>query len=153
MNKTIFILIFHFAIYASFSQPLSRFFLNPTGTYILKGEKHKNEIKGSFAEIRVKLIGDSLLAITMYCNKGYPEYTSGSLTDTMTYADNRAVHLSKSDPSCQIIFSFDTGGLSIKQVYTDPASTCGFGKGVLPLGFIEKYSSNTPVIQSISRVD
>ena len=152
MNKTILILILNFAIYASFSQPSPSFFLNPTGTYILKGEKHKSEIKGNFAEVRVKLIGDSLLAIAMYCNKGYPEYTSGSFTDTMTYADNRAVHSSKYDPSCQIIFSFDTDGLNIKQVYTDPASTCDLGKGVLPLGFIEKYSSDTPIIQSLSRL-
>lgn len=152
MKKAILILFFYCAFHSSFGQPPSRSSLNPTGTYILKGEKHRSEIKGNFAEIRVKLINDSQVAIAMYCNKGYPGYASGSFTDTLAYADNRAVLFSRLDPSCQIIFSFDLGGLDIKQIYTDPSSTCGFGKGVFPLGFIEKYSSDTPVIQSLSRL-
>ncbi|MBC7830092.1 MAG: hypothetical protein H7122_20270 [Chitinophagaceae bacterium] len=152
MTKTAFFLFFYCAIYSSFSQSAPGLFLNPTGTYILKGEKHRSEIKGNFAEIRVKLINDSQVAIAMYCNKGYPEYLAGSFTDTLSYADNRAVYASKPDPSCQIIFSFENNGLNIKQVYTDPASTCGFGKGVFPLGFIEKYSSDMPIIQSLSRL-
>ena len=151
MNKSILFLLFYCSFHSSFTQPSPRVFINPTGTYILKGEKNKGEIVGNFAEIRFKLLSDSLLAVTMYCNKGYPEYTSGSLTDTITYSDNRAVLYVKSEPSCQIHFSFSTDGLSIKQIYSDPASTCGFGKGVVPLGFIEKHSSETPVIQSISR--
>ena len=152
MKKTILILFSYCAFQSSFCQPLSRSSLNPTGTYILKGEKHRGEIKGNFAEIRVKLINDAQVAIAMYCNKGYPEYTAGSFTDTLGYADNRAVLFSRLDPSCQIVFSFDADGLNIKQIYTDPSSTCGFGKGVFPLGFIEKYSSDTPVIQSLSRL-
>jgi hypothetical protein len=125
--------------------------IDPTGTYILKGEKYKGEIKGNHGEVRIKLLNDSMVAITMYSNKGYPDYTSASFTDTMEYADNRAIHFSKTDPSCQLVFAFDINGLDIKQMYTDPASTCGFEKGTIPLGYIEKYSSAVPVIQPLSR--
>jgi hypothetical protein len=151
MNKTILFLLFYCSFHSSFTQPSLRAFINPTGTYILKGEKNKGEIVGNFAEIRFKLISDSLLAFTMYCNKGYPEYTSGSITDTIAYTDNTATVYVKSEPSCQIHFSFVTEGVTIKQLYSDPASTCGFGKGVIPLGFIEKHSSETPIIQSLAR--
>jgi hypothetical protein len=147
-----FLIFFCCTAYLSSGQPSPKSnFIDPTGTYILKGEKQKGEIVGNFGEIRVKLIEDSLLAFTMYWNKGYPEYTPGSLTDTVAYTDNKAVHSSKSDPSCQIQFAFDISGLHIKMIYTDPVSNCGFEKGVLPLGFIEKASSSVPVIQPINR--
>jgi hypothetical protein len=71
--------------------------------------------------------------------------------DTVSYSDNKATYSSKFDSSCQIQFSFESDGLSIKTIYTDPYSTCGFEKGVLPLGFIEKSSSSIPVIQHIKR--
>lgn len=152
MIKTNLFLLLYCACHFCFGQRLpGPPFIDPTGTYILKGEKQKGEIIGNFAEIRIKLLEDSLLAFTMYCNKGYPEYKSGSLTDTVGYVDNKAVYSSTSDTSCQIQFTFDLHGLNIKTVYTDPASTCGFGKGVLPLGFIEKSSSSVPIIQRLSR--
>jgi hypothetical protein len=69
----------------------------------------------------------------------------------MEYANNQAIHFSKTDHSCQLVFSFDMDGLDIKQIYTDPASTCGFEKGTIPLGFIAKYSSDVPIIQRLSR--
>jgi hypothetical protein len=126
--------------------------LNPTGTYILKGENQKGEIKGNFAEIRVKMLDNSRLALSFYSNKGYPEYSSGSFTDTLVFLDNKAIHYSRLDTTCQIVFDFLDDGLSLKQIYSDPTSTCGFEKGVLPLGFINKYSSNTPLIQFITRL-
>lgn len=145
------IIFFCSALNTSFSQPSSHFFINPTGTYILKGEKHKGEIKGNFAEVRVKLLGDSLLALSLYSNNGYPQYASGSFIDTLKYINNRAIYSSKSGEFCQIVFSFVLNGLNINQVYGDPSSTCGFGKGVIPLGLIEKHSSFQPIIQSLSR--
>ena len=150
MNKPFFLVLF-FVSHLSFSQSSRYLLINPTGTYLLKGEKHKGEIFGNFAEVRVKLIDDSLLAIAMYCNTGYPGYNSASFTDTVSYAENRAFYTSKYDTSCQLVFAFEPGGLSIKQIYTDPASTCGFGKGVMPLGFVAKYSSEIPIIQPIAR--
>lgn len=152
MNQSIFFLVFCCATCISFGQPSPRHqFIDPTGTYTLKGERQKREITGNFAEIRVKLIEDSMLAFTMYCNNGYPEYTSGTLIDTVGYFDNQAWYSSPTDKSCQIQFSFHTNGIHIKRVYTDPASTCGFKSGVLPLGFIEKSSSAIPIIQPIKR--
>ena len=152
MIKAILIIAFCTSLFTSFSQPLRRAPSDPTGTYILKGENHKGEIKGNFAEIRVKMLGDSLLALSFYSNKGYPEYTSGSFTDTLSYLDNKAIHYLKLDPSCQIVFTFEMEGLNIRQSYTDPSSTCGFEKGVMPLGFVQKYSSDTPIIQLIARL-
>ena len=152
MNKASLFIIFCTLLLSSFSQPWRQLPLNPTGTYILKGENHRGEIKGNFAEIRIKLLSDSLIALSLYSNKGYPEYTSGSFTDTLKYLDNKAIHHSKLDNDCSIAFDFVIDGLRIKQIYSDPTSTCGFGKGVLPLGFIGKYSSDTPVIQYITRL-
>lgn len=151
MKESILLLLFAVGVYFSNGQPIRNVFIDPTGTYVLKGEKYKGEIKGHHGEVRIKLLGDSLVAITMYSNNGYPDYASASFTDTMEYANNRAVHISKSDPSCQLVFAFDINGLEIKQIYTDPTSTCGFVKGTIPLGYIAKYSSAIPVIQPIFR--
>lgn len=151
MNKTL-LLLFVCSAHVAFSQPLRNLVINPTGTYVLKGEKHKGQIKGNFAEVRVKQIDEDLLAITMYSNTGYPDYLSGAFTDTIPYADNRGVYTSKYDTACRLVFAFEIDGLSIKQIYTDPTSTCGFGKGVIPLGFIARYSSDVPIIQSLERV-
>lgn len=136
-----------------FAQPARQeSFVNPTGTYILKGQRQGGEIVGNFAEIRIKLVSDSSVAVAMYCNKGYPEYTSATLTDTITYIGNMAVY-TRSNEFCRIQFDFDPHRLHIKRIYTDPSSTCGFGKGVLPLGFIKKHSSSIPLMQPISRPD
>lgn len=151
MNQSFLFLLFYCVTNLGYGQPSRNVFIDPTGTYVLKGEKYKGEIRGHHGEVRIKLLSDSLVAIAMYSNKGYPEYTSASFTDTIAYANSRAVHFSKTDPSCQLVFSFETDGLDIKQIYTDPASTCGFEKGTIPLGFIEKYSSDIPIIQTLSR--
>ncbi len=151
MKKSIFLLLFYWTINFSYGQPARNMNIDPTGTYILRGEKYKGEIKGNHGEVRIKLLSDSLVAITMYSNKGYPDYTSASFTDTIEYTNNRAIHFSKTDSSCQIVFAFDMNGLEIKQMYTDPASTCGFEKGTIPLGYIAKYSSAVPIIQPLSR--
>lgn len=152
MIKASLFLVFCTSYFSSVSQPLRQWYFNPTGTYILKGENHKGEIKGNFAEIRVKLLSDSLLALSLYSNKGYPEYTSGSFTDTLKFLDNKAIYYSKLDNACCIVFDFEIDGLNIKHIYSDPTSTCGYGKGVLPLGFIGKYSSDIPIIQFITRL-
>lgn len=150
MKKTILLLLILVGACLSNAQT-GNVFVDPTGTYVLKGEKYRGEIKGSYGEVRIKLLSDSLVAITLYTCNGYPDYASASFTDTMQYETNRAVHFSRSDPSCQLVFLFDNEGLNMKQVYTDPASTCGFPKGTIPLGFIAKYSSEIPIIQPISR--
>lgn len=152
MSKILFFVFFAGASQVCLGQPAREAEINPTGTYLFKGEKHRHEIKGHYGEIRVKLVTDSLVALAMYSNNGYPEYSSASFTDTVVYSDNKAVYRSKADPSCQKVFSFEAVGVHIKQIYTNPASTCGFEKGVMPLGFIPKHSSDTPIIQAISRL-
>lgn len=151
MSKFVLLLILCTSLVASSYAQRGSFFVNPTGTYLLKGEKHKNEIRGNYGEIRVKLLNDSLIALAMYGNAGYPQYSSATFMDTIAYVNNRAFYTSRFDSSCQIVFSFEEDGLNIKQIYTDPASTCGFEKGSIPLGFISKYSSNIPIIQLMNR--
>jgi hypothetical protein len=59
------------AAHLSFSQPSRNLVINPTGTYVFKGDRHKSEIKGNLGEVRAKLIDDTLVAIAMYSNTGY----------------------------------------------------------------------------------
>lgn len=151
MSNASLFLLFCCACHFCFAQPSRPDFLDPTGTYILKGEKQRGEIVGNFAEIRIKLLSDSSIAFTFYFNKGYPDYKSGSLIDTVQYLGNNVMYSSTSDTSCQIQFAFDHEGLHIKTIYTNPSSTCGFEQGVLPLGFIPKSSSSIPIIQRLTR--
>lgn len=151
MKTLMLLLLFYCFSHTSSSQPIRNLVVDPTGTYLLKGENQKGEIRGNFGEIRVKLMNDSTVAFTMYSNKGFPDYTYASFNDTVPYANNKASYTSAKDTSCRLVFDFQSDGLTIKQIYSDPASTCGFGSGVIPLGFIEKYSSDIPVIQPIQR--
>jgi hypothetical protein len=47
-------------------------FVNPTGTYILKGEVKNSKIIGHYGELRVCLLDSSTIALCFFVNKGYP---------------------------------------------------------------------------------
>jgi len=124
-------------------------FIDPTGTYILKGEVQKNKIISHSGEIRVKLLDNGKVAISFYINKGYPGYESVSFVDTLPYADNLAKYNPAAYADCTIIFAFSNKDAEIQQVYTDPQSGC-FGKDILISTFFKKSSSDKPVIQDLS---
>jgi len=44
-------------------------FINPTGTYILKGEVKNARIIGHYGEIRVQLLDSGTIALCFYVNK------------------------------------------------------------------------------------
>src|ERR1700743_1347775 len=83
-----------------FSFRSKQIFLDPTGTYMLKGAVRNNQIVGYSGEIRAKLLQPDRIALCLYVNKGYPGYESGALLDTISYDDNRATYLPLKDSSC-----------------------------------------------------
>jgi len=125
-------------------------FINPTGTYLLKGEIKDSKIVGHHGELRVLLIDSSTIAMSFYVNKGYPNYEFGSLMDTLHYEDNRASYKPANDSTCAIYFAFGLRSVEISQALTDPHSGCGFRPGVIVPAVFEKTSSDVPVIQDLS---
>jgi hypothetical protein len=126
-------------------------FIDPTGTYILKGATSKNKVVGHSGEIRIKLLGKDRVAMSFYINKGYPGYESGSFLDTLLYNDdNEAVYTPAKDPGCAFLFYFSANSAETLQVLSNPESGCGFGKGVMASARFEKYSGEAPIIQDLS---
>jgi hypothetical protein len=125
--------------------------IDPTGTYILKGEVRDNKVVSHSGEIRVKLLQPARVTLCFYIDKGYPDYTSGSLLDTLNYSDNSAVFIGK-DSCCLLRFSFKPGGVELMHIFSQAANAndCGFATGVLTGAFFKKISSNVPVIQDLS---
>jgi hypothetical protein len=133
----------------SFHTPVLEF-INPTGTYILKGAIDKNRIMGHSGELRAKLLDSDKVAMSFYINKGYPGYESGSFLDTLAYVDNLARYIPTGDSGCTIIFSFTRWMVEIRQTFNDPQSACGFGDGVMVSAFFKKSSDERPIIQDLS---
>lgn len=125
-------------------------YVNPTGTYLLKGEVRNSQIVGHYGELRVRLLDSGKIALALYLNKGYPGYESGSFVDTLGYGDNRAVYTPGTDSSCSIVFSFELRAVEISQIVSNPRSGCGFRPGVLEPEVLQKKSSDVPVIQDLS---
>jgi hypothetical protein len=125
-------------------------FIDPTGTYLLKGEVKDSKIVGHYGELRVRLLDSNSIALSFYVNKGYPNYEYGSLMDTLRYEDNHATFKPANDSSCAIYFAFELWSVAISQALTDPRSGCGFRPGVLIPAVFGKTSSDVPVIQDLS---
>ena len=126
-------------------------FVDPTGTYLLKGEVKNGMIVGHSGELRVRLLDAGRVAMCLYVNKGYPGYESGSLMDTLSYADNRFVYTPETDSSCSIYFAFDPRTVEVYQLLSDPHAGCGFGPGVLIAAVFDKTSAEIPIIQDLSK--
>lgn len=125
-------------------------FINPTGTYILKGIVEKNVITSHHGEIRAKLLQNDKLILCFYLNKGYPGFESASFTDTLAYNDNQVRYIPPGDPSCSIVYLFTVTSVNVTLIYSDPHCTCGFAKGVIAPAVFEKYSEEIPLIQDLS---
>ena len=125
-------------------------FINPTGTYLLKGEVKNSKIVGHYGELRVRLLDTNRIALTYYVNKGFPNYEFGSIMDTLHYEDNRAKYKPGNDSSCAIYFEFALRSVEVIKAETDPHSGCGFSPGVMIPAVLDKISSEVPVIQDLS---
>ena len=126
-------------------------FVDPTGTYLLKGEVKNGVIVGHSGELRVRLLDAGRVAMCLYVNKGYPGYESGSLLDTLRYVDNRIIYTPANDSSCSVFFAFDLRTVEVYQLLSDPHAGCGFGPGVLIAAVFDKTSAEIPIIQDLSR--
>ncbi len=124
-------------------------FIDPTGTYILKGEVKNNRIISNSGEIRARLLDNGKVAVCFYINKGYPGYESASFIDTLKYTDNKTRYTPASDAECVIVFSFSPVAAEISQIYSDPQG-CAFGRGILVSAVFKKTSDDKPVIQDLS---
>jgi hypothetical protein len=124
-------------------------FIDPTGTYMLKGIVKSNRVVGHSGELRVRLLHEHTIAMCFYINAGYPGYGSGAMIDTLHYEDNMASYKPARDTSCDVYFYFSAQKVEILQVMSDPRSGCGFAPGVFAPAVFPKISSNVPVIQSL----
>jgi hypothetical protein len=124
-------------------------FLNPTGTYILKGIVKNNRVTGHSGELRVRLLDDHTVALCFYINSGYPGYRSGSLIDTFSYDNNTVIYQPAQDSACAVHFYFGLRNVKITKVMSDPRSECGFEPEVLIPVTIPMVSSEVPVIQNL----
>jgi hypothetical protein len=125
-------------------------FIDPTGTYVLRGDVKKNNITGHYGEIRVRLLDKRTAAFCLYINNGYPSFLSGAFLDTVGYEDNRFLFRPAKDSACALILTFSMRDVDIMEVLYDPRSECGLAPGVMEAATFRKVSSEVPVIQDLS---
>lgn len=126
-------------------------FIDPTGTYILKGEVKKNRIVGHYGELRVRLLDSGTAAFCFYLNNGYPNYAAFSLLDTLKYEENRMLYRITKDSSCSLILLFNLHEVELIEVVGNPENLSGCGMDVLIPATFDKKSSEVPIIQDLSR--
>ena len=125
-------------------------FIDPTGTYLLKGEVRKNKIVGRSGELRVRLLNAKTVAMCLYLSKAEPGYESGFLLDTLHYGDNQCIYIPGGDTSCAIYFVFAVKSVEIYEALSNPQGGCGFRPGVLEPAVFNKTSADIPVIEDLS---
>jgi hypothetical protein len=125
-------------------------FIDPTGTYILKGDVKKNNITGHFGELRVRLLDSQTVAFCFYLSSGYPDYKAAAILDTLQYADNSIHYQPKADSTCFFVLTFSARSVELMTVFSDPGSGCGFAPGAIVPATLQKSSSEIPVIQDLS---
>jgi hypothetical protein len=125
-------------------------FVDPTGTYLLKGEITKNRIMGHSGEIRVKLLTSGKVAVSFYINKGYPDYAVGSFTDTLRYEENEARWTPSTFPGYTILIAFKPRAAETMQLFEGEEPRSSFGQGVMVSALFEKSSDDEPIIQDLS---
>lgn len=143
------LLILSLSILFGASSGTSSDFIDPTGTYMLKGTVKNNRVVSHSGEMRVRLLDQHTVALCMYMNSGYPDYKSGAMIDTLIYTDNNARYLPKKDSACEVVFYFSWRKVDIMKVMSDPRSGCGFAPGVLESIAFSKISSEVPIIQDL----
>ena len=133
----------------TFGQSKNSISLNPTGSYKLdlKTIEKKGETYGYFGDIKIKLLDQSKIAITLFVCKGAPGYHSGALWDTIEYKNNIAVYIPENDSTCKITFTFKRSGITVIQYQSNLNNGCGFGQGVFADGYYRKVSAKIPIIK------
>ena len=142
--------VFLFARILAISQSsISNTLIDPTGTYSYNGKtiKKNGETYGKFGTIKVKLLKNSKIAISLYVCKGAISYNSGSFVDTLEFKNNIAVFTTPEyDSTCKIVFTFKQKSLTILQTQANLNNGCGFGHGVFADGTYNRISKKVPII-------
>lgn len=125
-------------------------FIDPTGTYTLKGNVKNNNITGHFGELRVHLLDSQTVAFCFYLSSGYPNYAAATILDTLEYNNNLIKFRPKGDSSCSLILMFSARSVELMKVYHDPSTGCGFTPGIIVPVTLHKTSSEVPVIQDFA---
>jgi hypothetical protein len=127
-------------------------FIDPTGTYILKGKVRQNNITGHFGELRVQLLDSQTVAFCFYLSSGYPDYAAAAILDTLPYdGDDNSIHYRpKTDSTCSLVLIFKPRSVELMKIFSDPGSGCGFAPNVIAPVTLPKISSEVPVIQDLS---
>jgi len=125
-------------------------FIDPTGTYILKGNVKKNNITGHFGELRVRLLDSETVAFCFYLSSGYPDYSTATILDTLHYEQNSIRLQPNRDSTCSLVLTFSQSSVDLMKVYKNPATGCGFTPGVIVPATLRKTSSEIPVILDFS---
>jgi hypothetical protein len=149
--RRLLVLFFPFAGILSFSGHPHSDFIDPTGTYLLKGDVKGNKVVSHSAEMRARLLDGEKVALCFYMNSGYPSYTYGAFVDTFAYDNNCIRYSPKNDSACMLIVSFRLLDAEMVGVYSDPHASCGFGQGALEPAILKKVSSEKPLIQDLSK--
>jgi len=125
-------------------------YINPTGTYKLDSKtiKKNGETYGYFGDMKIKLLENSKIVLSLFVCKGAPSYNLGSFVDTLAYQNNIAIYTPEWDSTCKITFYFKKKGITVDQYQDNLNFGCGFGHGVFADGFYKKTSSKTPIIKN-----
>jgi uncharacterized protein YecT (DUF1311 family) len=120
--------------------------VNSTGSYSLdsKIEIKNGDTYGYFGDIKLKEISNNRIIVRLFVCKGAPSYNSGTLIDTLTITNNKAIYKTENDPSCKLVFTLYRRGIMVEQFANNPNFACGFGHGVDAFGFYKKKSSKAP---------
>ncbi|MDP4150551.1 MAG: hypothetical protein Q8927_06590 [Bacteroidota bacterium] len=147
MQRPILLLLFACLSGSSFAQ---KPFVDPTGTYTLKGDIANHQILGHSGEIRVKLLGSGRVAVSLYINKGYPEYSAATFTDTLAYDQNVARWTPADHPEYTVLIAFSRKEAETMQLFDGEEPRSSFGENVMVSAVFEKSSNEIPVIQDLS---
>jgi hypothetical protein len=123
-------------------------YINPDGIYeygkIVKNEKDQTRI----GTLKVYSLSKDRIIVSLFLNRGYPNFNMGTLIDTLVYAENKAEYLfPKNEPTCKINFYFNDK--SVKIIQHIEKSECEFGMGVYADGIYKKTSSKRPEIKDL----
>jgi uncharacterized protein YecT (DUF1311 family) len=121
--------------------------INPTGFYFLdsKTETRNGETYGYFGDIAVKYISHNKVVVRLFVCKGAPSYSSGTVADTLTIINNKAIYRNAQfDSSCRIIFTFFRQGIKVEELANDYNFGCDFGHAVIADGYYKRKSNKTP---------
>ena len=114
--------------------------LDVTGTY---------QTKGSGMMLVRKDEGDTYEIALLVQGEG-PSYHSGEIKANLPLVDGKMQYLGTGqvENKCIIDFHFDTQGVDVRQDITMEQPDCEFGYGVTAMGYLEKTSSESPIVPS-----